>query len=259
LLLKLNDRVLQAELKRKSLEEALAVDDERRKRSLLEIKGISQELYDRSLNNLNMIKAEREVIESQLAETEITAPFDGLIGLRYVSEGSVISPSTLVATMQDVDPIKVEFSVPEKYADKLSSSVEIQVEVGESPAPFRGRIYAVESKVDPATRTLKARATVPNSDGRLIPGSFGRVMITLNRIADAIVIPTQALVPELAGQRVFLCRNGAARLIPVSTGIRTDQNIQITQGLSPNDTLILTGLLQLSDGKPVQVRFSSAD
>jgi len=124
LLLKLNDRELQAQLKRKQLEETLAADDERRKRSLLDINGISEEDYDKVLNALNMVKAEREVIESQIAETEIMAPFDGVVGLRYVSEGSVITTNTLVATLQDIDPIKAEFSVPERYAASLKTGTE---------------------------------------------------------------------------------------------------------------------------------------
>lgn len=251
LLLKLNDRELQAELKRKQLEEELAADDERRKKSLLDINGISKEDYDKVLNALNMVKAEREVIESQLAETEIKAPFDGVVGLRYVSEGSVITTSTLVATMQDIDPIKAEFSVPERYARDLKTGTEVKVEVGDSTGSFEGKIYAVEAKVDPDTRTLKARAKIPNPQGRLLPGSFCKVEITLQRVNDAIVIPAEALVPQLNSQSVFVCVNGIAQSVPVTPGIRTDREIQIVDGLKPNDTLILTGLLQLSEGKPV--------
>lgn len=252
LLLKLNDRELQAQLKRKQLEETLAADDERRKRSLFEINGISKEDYDKVLYGLNMIRAEVEVIESQLAETEIYAPFDGVVGLRHVSEGSVISSNTLVATLQDIDPIKVEFSIPEKYTGDLKVGTGIAVQTGDSASVFEGKVYAVESKVDPDTRTLKARARIPNPDGRLIPGLFGKIEITLERIADAIVIPTRALIPELNSQKVFLSKNGKAVSCAVETGIRTDQEIQITGGLTAGDTLILTGLLQLRDGRPVK-------
>nr|MBN2277275.1 efflux RND transporter periplasmic adaptor subunit [candidate division Zixibacteria bacterium] len=253
ILLKINDRELQAELKRKQLEEALAVDEERRKRALHDISGISQEDYDRALNALNIIRAEREVIESQLAETEIRAPFDGVVGLRYISEGSYVTPTTLVATMQDIDPIKAEFSVPEKYSGKLTAGMDVMIQIGEAEEKHRGTIYAVEVKVDPATRTLKARATIPNPKGLLIPGSFARVEITLERIAEAIVIPTGAILPGLEGDRVFVCENGLARSVPVTTGIRTERSIQISGGLNPGDTLILTGLMQVTDGIPIQI------
>ncbi|MEW5924535.1 MAG: efflux RND transporter periplasmic adaptor subunit, partial [Candidatus Zixiibacteriota bacterium] len=201
-LLKINDRELQAELKRKQLEETQANDELRRKKALYDINGISQEDYDRAVNALNIIRAEREVIESQLAETEIVAPFDGVIGLRYISEGSYVTPTTLVASMQDLDPIKVEFSVPEKYSGKLTTGMNLMIQTGEAEEKYRGTIYAVEVKVDPATRTLKARAIIPNPAGRLIPGSFAKVEITLERIDNAIVIPAGAIMPELEGDKV---------------------------------------------------------
>jgi membrane fusion protein (multidrug efflux system) len=252
LLVKLNDSELAAELKRKRLEEKLVGDDERRKRALFDIKGISQEEYDRAANALYMAQAEREVIESQLAKTEIVAPMNGVVGLRYVSVGTYVTPQQRVATMQKVDTLKVEFSVPEKHAGRLVAGSEVRVEVGGEAAPQSGRIYAVESKVDPATRTLKARARLPNRAEQLLPGSFARVAITLERIPDAIVVPASAIVPQLEGERVFVCEDGKARSVPVRTGIRTDRTVQVTEGLRAGDTLILTGLLQVAEGAAVR-------
>jgi membrane fusion protein (multidrug efflux system) len=254
LLLKINDTELQAQLKRKESEEKLAASDETRKKSLYEANAISQEEYDKSLNALRIVQADMEVTKSQIAKTEIRAPFNGVIGLRHVSEGGYVSPSMLAATMQEIDPMKVEFSVPEKYAHQLKDGLEIAVHIGESAEEYRGVIYAVESKIDLSTRTIKARARIPNPDGRLIPGAFARLDITLESIHDAIVIPTGALIPELSGAKVYVCENGAAKSVPVQPGLRTDRNIQITSGLAPGDTLITTGLLQLSDGRKVRIR-----
>lgn len=258
LLLKINDSELKAQLKRKESEEKLALSDEQRKKSLFEAKAISQEEYDKSLNALRIVEADMDVTRSQIAKTEIRAPFDGVIGLRYVGEGGYVSPSMLAATMQDIDPMKVEFSVPEKYAHRLKDGLEIAVHIGEDSKEYKGTIYAIESKIDPGTRTMKARARIPNPDGSLIPGSFARVDITLEEIQDAIVIPTGALIPELNGAKVFVCENGVAKSVQVETGLRTERDIQITSGLSPNDTLIVTGLLQLSNGKKIQIRDSKA-
>ncbi|MEW5796389.1 MAG: efflux RND transporter periplasmic adaptor subunit [Candidatus Zixiibacteriota bacterium] len=255
-LLKINDRELQAQLKRKEFEQALAADEERRQRALLDISGISREDYDKSLNRLNMIKAEQELIESQLAKTEIVAPFDGVVGLRYVSEGGYVSPNMLAATMQDIDPMKVEFTVPEKYALLLRRGTEVTVQTGESDESVSGTIYAVESKVDPGTRTIKARATIANPGQKLIPGSFARVGITLERIPDAIVVPSQAIIPDLSGEKVFVCVDGVAKAVRVQTGLRAEKSTQITNGLRPNDTLLVTGLLQLTEGMPVQINLS---
>jgi len=133
LLLKINDTELQAQLKRKESEEKLAASDEQRKKSLYEANAISQEEYDKSLNALRIVQADMEVTKSQIAKTEIRAPFNGVIGLRHVSEGGYVSPSMLAATMQEIDPMKVEFSVPEKYAHQLKDGLEIAVHIGESP------------------------------------------------------------------------------------------------------------------------------
>jgi len=253
LLVKINDSELKAELKRKELEEKLASDEESRKRSLFDIHGISQEEYDKAVNALRMVQAEKEVVQSQLAETEIMAPFDGIIGLRHVSEGSFVTNNMLVATMQDVDPVKVEFSIPEKYARQIRKSTVVVVSVGDTPGERVGHVYAVESKIDPGTRTIKARATIPNPGEDLIPGSFAKVEIALENLPDAIVIPAEAIIPELNGVKVFTCRDGQARSVSVKTGIRTERSVQITDGLTAGDTLILTGLLQLSDGLAVKI------
>ena len=252
-LVKINDEELQAQLRRKRLEEKLSADEEKRKKALFDINGISREDYDRALNALDMIKAEREVIESQLDKTEIVAPFDGIIGLRYVSEGSFISPTTRIATIQDLDSVKVEFSVPEKHARLLHDGTQVLVQVGDAQTWRDGKVFAVEAKVDPATRTIRARAIIPNADRKLIPGSFSKVEITLERFPDAIIIPGGAVIPQLEGEYVFVCRNGGAQSVRVNTGIRTDRDIQIIDGLAAGDTLITTGLLQLTEGRAVSI------
>jgi membrane fusion protein (multidrug efflux system) len=253
-LIKINDRELKAQLKGKEIEEKQASDLESRARRLFEVKGISQEEYDKTANTLNMIKAQKEVIQAQLAKTEIVAPFDGIIGLRYVSQGSFVSTNMLVATMQDVNPIKVEFSVPEKYVKQIKKGTEITVQVGDSEKEYKGVVYAVESKIDLATRTIKSRAKIPNPNRDLIPGSFAKVDITLEQFPNAIVIPSESVIPELNGEKVFICVNGKVRSVPVKTGIRTESGIQIVEGLNPQDTLVTTGLLQLTDGKMVEIK-----
>jgi membrane fusion protein (multidrug efflux system) len=254
LMLKIDDRALQAEHKRKGLEEKLAADAEARQRKLFEIKAISQEEYEKALNALRLIQADKEVIESQIARTEIRAPFDGVVGLRYVSDGGYVSPTMLAATMQELDPMKVEFSVPEKYGKSIKSGIEVLVQVGDSPDQHKGMIYAAETKIDLQTRTIKARAKIPNSDGSLIPGAFAKVEIELDELPNAIVIPSGAIIPELSGEKVFVCVNGKAKSVAIKTGIRTEKGVQVTDGLSTNDTLIVTGLLQLAQGKGVQIK-----
>jgi membrane fusion protein (multidrug efflux system) len=254
LLVKINDREIKAQLKQKEVAEKQASDEEERGRKLLDIKGISQEDYDKIRNSLQMIQAEKEALQSQLTETEIIAPFNGIVGLRHVSEGGYVTPDMLIASMQDVDPMKVEFSIPEKYSGQLKDGTEITVKVGESDEDHKGTVYAIESKIDLDTRSIKARAKIPNPKDALIPGSFAKVEITLAELPDAIVIPSEAIVPELSGEKVYVCINGKANAIPVKTGIRTEDGVQITEGLAPRDTLIVSGLLQLANGKGVQLK-----
>lgn len=257
LLVKINDADLQAELKGKKLAEKLAADEERRKKGLLDIAGISQEEYDKSANTLKMIQAEREVIESQIAKTEIVAPFDGVVGLRDVSEGSYVTPDKLVATMQEIDPMKVEFSVPEKYARQVQRGTRVNVEAGDAGEALEGTVFAVESKIDLSTRTIKARAKIPNPKADLIPGSFVKVDITLENLTGAIVVPTGAIIPELGGEKVFVGQDGKAKAVRVRTGIRTESSIQVVDGLQAGDTLLTTGLLQLSEGRQIEVQLGA--
>jgi membrane fusion protein (multidrug efflux system) len=253
LLLKINDAELQAGLKRKMYEEKQAIDNLNRQKSLFEIQAISREDYDKFENSLKIIQAEKEIIQSQIDKTDIRAPFAGIIGLRYISEGGYVTPDKLIATIQNIDPIKVEFSIPEKYAGQLKTGTDVAVFSGDSPIPRHGNIYAIESKIDPLTRTIKARAKIPNSDNKLIPGSFAKVEIILNVIPDAIVIPSEAVIPQLTGQVVYLYKGGKAILSPVKTALRTDTDIQISEGISEGDTLITSGLLQLIDGKEAKL------
>jgi membrane fusion protein, multidrug efflux system len=251
LLVKINDNDLQAQLKKLVLQDTLISRDEFRKKKLLEMNAVSKEEYDNAITQLQSVRAEKEFVLAQIAKTEIRAPFDGAIGLRNISEGGYAPSSFLVATMQQVNPVKIEFSVPERYRDFLKSGTSIQFTVTGSENIFKGTVYAVEAKIDPVTRTVKVRARSENDKNRLIPGAFAKVELILEKINDAIVIPAQTVVPEMNGQKVFLIKNGKAKSSQVELGIRTDRDTEILSGIAPGDTLAITGLLQLRDGTSV--------
>lgn len=254
LLIKINDNDLQAQHKKLKLQEKLAEEDEFRKRRLLEIKGISQEEYDKAQNLLNTFKADLEYLKSQLLKTTIYAPFSGVAGLRYVSEGGFISPTNIISTIQDIDPVKIEFSIPEKYAHILKSGSEISFTVTGKDNPVKGKVYAIAPQIDLNTRSITVRAIAANSDRSITPGAFVKIGLLLETIDHAVLIPAEAIVPELAGQKVYVARSGIATAVPVKTGIRTEGQIQITNGLTPSDTVIISGILQLKDGAKVEVK-----
>lgn len=253
LLIKINDEELQAQLTRAKYRLKLLKDQEYRKRILLEKEAISQEDYDVSLNELNVIKAEVELINAQIAKTEIRSPFDGIIGLKYVSEGSFVTSSSVIASLQSINPLKIEFSIPEKYASSVAVGKPIKFKVTGDENEYTGNIYAIEPKIDHVTRTVKIRALYNNISNRIFPGSFAQVSLELMKIEDAMLIPTYALIPELKGQKVFLYKDGKVSTQSVETGIRTDQRVQITSGLKAQDTVIISGILQLRPGMPVSI------
>ena len=253
LLLKINDADLQAQLLRTQYILKLSEEKEYRQRKLLSREAISQEDYDAALNELNVNKAQVELIKAQIAKTEIVAPFNGRIGLRYVSVGSYITTSTDIASLQNIDPIKIDFSVPEKYAASISPGDQINFNIVGSDKTYIGKVYAVEPRINSLTRTLNIRAICSNADGRLLPGAFANVELVLKDIKNALMVPTEALIPILKGQKLDIYKNGKVVQKEVATGIRTDSTVQITDGLLPYDTVITSGILQLREGSPVTI------
>jgi len=253
LLIKINDAELKAELLKTEYRQRLAEDREARGRKQLDIEAISQEDYDVIQNALNTVKAETQLIQAQIAKTEIRAPFDGYIGLRYVSEGSYISQNTRIARLLDIDPIKIDFNVPEKYVGLVNSGDKITFRIQGKELEQDGEVYAVEPKVDPGTRTLQLRARSANPGGSILPGAFAEVKLVLDEIENALLVPTEALIPELNGQKVYLFNNGKAMPRNVDIGLRTEDKVQVMTGLAAGDTVITSGILQLRPGLDVSV------
>lgn len=253
LLVKINDAEFQAQLKKAQLSKTLAETQLSREKELLKINGISQQEVDNSQNKANSLAADVEYFQSQIAKTEIKAPFNGTIGLRNISEGAFVTNSTIVATIQQVNLLKIDFFVSERYAGQLKKGSKIEISNESSNQIFSGTIEAVEPKIDLATRTLKVRAICQNHQGLLFPGAFVNVKIGLGNIENTIMIPTESVIPVLKGKTVFIVKNGIAESVIVETGIRTDKMIQITKGISAGDTVIKTGIMQIKPGAPVKI------
>jgi membrane fusion protein (multidrug efflux system) len=253
LLLEINDDELFAQLEKQKYNRKLYQDNEYRQRKLLEKEAISQEEYDNALNRLNTTIADIKLLEAQLSKTRIYAPFDGTIGFRFVSEGAYITPSTTVATLYNLNPAKLEFNVPGRYSTQVRAGKKVRFSVENDPRTFEGEVYAVEPQIDLNTRTLKVRAKADNPEGILLPGQFVRIELILETIEDALLIPSEALIPELQGHKVLVNQGGKVRESRVEIGIRTDRQVEILSGLQAGDTVITTGILQLRPGSPVQI------
>ncbi|MDR3366377.1 MAG: efflux RND transporter periplasmic adaptor subunit [Prevotellaceae bacterium] len=253
LLAKINDNELQAQRDKINVQLKLAEDREQRQRTLLEREAISRESYEQSLAEMQALKADLAQIEAKIEKSSIVAPFDGIIGLRYTSEGAFVSPGTLVTKLICISPLKVDFSIPERYAGNVHTGMTVFFAVDGYLKPFEAKVYAIEPRVDSKTRTITMRAMYANTREILKPGRYVSVELQLKLFNDAISIPTEALIPEMDGNLVYLYRSGKAQPVAVQTGIRTETEIQITSGLAVGDTLITSGILQLRTGLPVQL------
>jgi len=252
-LVKINDDDLQAQLRKTELQIQLSADQEKRAKYLFEKNSISQEQYDIALNQLNSLKADRDNLLASIRKREVRAPFDGIVGLRYVSEGGYVTPTTRIASVQKINPMKVDFSIPEKYAGQVAVGDQVILRSEETSLEFTGKLYAIEPKIDQQMGTLQLRAMCDNKGEKVFPGAFVHIELRLKRIADALMIPTQAIIPVLKGQTVLVKKDGVVRSIAVETGVRTSTSIQVTAGLAAGDTVITTGIMQLRPGMPVNV------
>jgi len=252
LLVKIDDRELAAQLARAQSELAIAKKENERQSDLYSQKVSSQREYDTAANNLGVAQAQFDLISVQINKTSIRAPFDGVVGLRNVSEGEFITSTDLITTLLDDHPVKIDFTVPERYASNVKKDDIVHFTVEGSTRVFDATVYALESIIDPGTRSLGVRATSPNTDGALVPGAFAEVQVLMPE-RTAVTVPSYALVPELRGQRVFLYKGGKADAVSVNTGLRTEDRVEITKGLAPGDTLITSGILQLKPGAPVTI------
>jgi membrane fusion protein, multidrug efflux system len=253
-LVSIDDSELQAQLTRARAQLSLAASAEARQRTLLQSKGISAAEFDESRAAHDVAKAEVKLIEAQIAKTKIRAPFDGIAGLRNISVGSYLTAGTTICTFQDVKSLKIDFSLPERYLPYLRPGQNVTFRVAGRSENFTAAIAAIEPAVDVQTRTLLIRATVPNEETRLLPGSFAEVEVTLEEVKDAILIPAIALMPGLQQPTVFLHRNGEVEQRKVLAGLRTSDAVQILEGLKPGDELITSGILQIRPGLKVQAK-----
>jgi membrane fusion protein (multidrug efflux system) len=254
LLAKINDKPLQAQLKKLEAELPLAKDRVYRQRTLLEKDAVSQEAFEQVTTDYEKLMADIELVKANISQTELRAPFDGIIGLRSVSEGAYTTPATVIAKLTKISPLKIEFSVPERYASDVKEGTPVSFNMETSDGvmrEFRATVYAVESKVELTTRSLKVRAIYPNEDGAIQPGRYLSVEVTKQEIRDALAIPSEAIIPEMGKSIVYLYKEGKAQPAEIVTGLRTESHVQVQKGLSVGDTLITTGVMQLRTDMPV--------
>jgi membrane fusion protein (multidrug efflux system) len=253
MLFKINDIELRAQLSQAKTRQTLASENERRARLLLQKEAISQEEYDIASADFRSAQAQTQLIQAQIAKTTVRAPFSGKIGLRSISKGTYVTSTTIIAKLVNTNQVKITFSIPEKYATKMKVNSPLSFTVSGSKEIYTAKIYAIEPEIEVATRTLKMRAVAQNSEGKLIPGTFANIALPLEKINDALLVPTEALIPIQNGKKVFIAINGKAKEVIVETGARTDKNVLVISGLKAGDTVLTNGVMTLKDDSPVKV------
>jgi membrane fusion protein (multidrug efflux system) len=252
LLFKLDDADLRAQLKKLTAQRKLSSGEEFRSASLLKLEGISKQEYERVASSIEVLDAEIEAVRVQLDKTEIRAPFNGKTGIRRVSEGAFVQPNLPLVTLEDINRVKIEFAVPEKYASRVRPGQEINFTVENSEETYPARVVVIEPKIDLNTRSLFIQAVADNRAGELVPGASAMIGLNLSAIEHTILIPTRALIPGLESNSVLLVRNGKAEKVRVETGLRTSRSVQVTGGLAFGDTIMTTNILRAKPGIPVQ-------
>ena len=252
-LFKVNDSELKAQFRQAKTKQALAFENERRAKLLLQKEAISQEEYDIANADFRSAQAQSQLILAQIAKTAVKAPFSGTIGLRSISPGTYISPALLVANLVNTAQVKITFSIPEKYAAQVKKNAKLSFTLSGSDKTYSATIYAIEPAVDVNTRTLQVRAIADNKSGELRPGSYANVALPLDKIKDAIVVPTEAIIPVQNGKKVFISENGMAKEVLIETATRTDASIIVLAGLKAGDTIVTGGVMSLKPETPIKV------
>ena len=254
LLLKVDDADLQAQLSRAEFQRKLLSVKLERQRILLKRESISREAFDQLQTDYNVLEADIELLKVKISRTEIRAPFDGVMGFRYVSEGSYVQPSSQIARIVDNSTLKYEFNIPEKYADNNLKGQEVFFKVTGNDKLYSAKVYAVDPFIDVKTRMILLRARFRNTNGELMPGMFAKGNLVVGGKTEFIAVPTEAVVPEMDGKRMWIVKNGKALSVPVETESRDEKNVEVTSGISVGDTILTGGLMQLRDGMAVEVK-----
>ena len=253
LLVKLFDGDLQAQLRKLQVQLQIAKKTSERQKELLKIGGISQQEFDLGELQVNNLNADIELVKVNITKTEIKAPFNGRLGLKKISMGAYITPSNLLTTISEVNRLKLQFTVPEKYGTLIKRGQKVYFEVDGSRGNFPATVMATESAVEETTRSLTIRALVNSSDPSLVPGEFAKVKMVLGQNNNAIMIPSQAVMLQGRKKQAILYKDGKADYIEITTGIRDAANVQVVNGLSIGDTLVTSGLLFLRPGAEIKL------
>ncbi|MBK9270688.1 MAG: efflux RND transporter periplasmic adaptor subunit [Saprospiraceae bacterium] len=253
LLFKLNDADAQARLSKLKVQKEILLNTERRQKELLQLQAIGQQEYDLSLLQLRIAEADIKILETEIEKHHIRAPFSGTIGIRKISPGSVVSPSSILAEVADLNQAKVQFALPEKYIPSIKIGDHIFFKTEGNDSLHKAKIESFESSLDPITRSLNVSASIKNNSNKFFHGLFAEVILNIRSKTSGIMVPSHAVIPQARDKKVILLKNGVAEFRSVTLGVRDSTSVEIIQGIGIGDTLITTGLMGIKPGAPVHI------
>lgn len=253
LLVKINDAELQAQMKKAESRKKILEDREYRQRILLDKNGTTQENYDAALNDLQTVDADIELLKAQIEKTEIKAPFDGFVGLRYISEGSYITPLTRIALFQKTDKVKIDFAIPGKYYSYIKRGNQVKLTIPGSIRIFDATVFAIEPKIDQESRSVIVRAIANNTGRSIPPGAFANVEVKISEKVKSFTIPTESVIPDISGQIVYLNKGGVAVPTPIEILDRDVKTVRVASGVNEGDSVIVSGIINLRPGLKVTI------
>jgi len=250
LILQIDESKQQATVAEAEADFRLTEETLRRADMLLQDGTISKQEHDQTHAAHRRSEAALKLARKRLTEYTLTAPFDGILGRRYVSVGQYVSPQTVLVSIYALDRMKLDFSVPERYSARVKPGQTLNLTVAaHGEEKFSGEIYLVEPEVESQTRTVQVRAYVPNADHRLKPGMFANVSLSVGTKDTALTLPEDCIFPHTGGFAGYRDAGGVAELVPVQTGLRTPGRVEILSGLKAGDLVARSGNLRLSPGR----------
>lgn len=248
---RISDADLRAQQNKVKVQLELAQNTVERYKKLLDIQGINKADYDIALNQVNSLRADIQILNTEIAKTVIRAPFSGVLGLRMISMGAYITPTNVITTLNKIDKVKIDFTLPESYANILKRGAQVAVEIDDKGQRRRATILAIEPQISTTTRNIIVRAALDG--GGIRPGSFVKVYVEAGE-GSGILVPANAIIPDARAKQVVVVKNGKAKFTEINTGIRKEGSVEVTSGLAGGDSVVVTGVLFARPNMPVKVR-----
>jgi membrane fusion protein (multidrug efflux system) len=253
-LIGLDASINEAEAAQARAELALAQSNLKRTADLASKNFVSGSAQEQAESNVAVLQAKLQLAEARLSKMRVTAPFDGVVGIRTVNIGDVVKDGTDIVNVEDIATLKVDFRVPERYFTQLKVGQLMEVSTDALPgARYQGKVEAINPKLDANGRSLEVRAALSNIDGRLRPGMFARVRVVIGDRPEAFMVPEEAIVPQGESFFVFRAVEGKAQRVPVRLGVRQDGQVELLDNVKAGDRIITAGIRVQRDGQLVRV------